>query len=382
VNEIESICRTASELVARGERSFLASVVRVRGSAYRRAGARLLFAEGSALTGSVSAGCIESELLRTGSWHAASRAVIRTFEAFGVEDDEARLGSGCGGSVDVLIEPVSDGCADALAFIGEALGSQQRVGLVTVVQSNSRLCELAARVVCASNRSLSFGIALGLESELELLARETLEDGASKARCIRRGALELLLEVLEPTPRLFVFGAQADAVPVVTFASELGWEVTVVSRQDRPVMRERFVGSRCRFVAASAAEAVPLIDRCARPLAVVMSHDYENDRETLAALLTSKARYLGVLGPLARTQRLLADIESAGRDVSTALGRIHAPVGLNIGAQTAAEIALAIVAEAQASLRGTDTRALREQKSSVQAAPAPDLRLALAEAAE
>lgn len=382
MNEIESICRCAAELAARAEPSFLASVVRVRGSAYRRAGARLLFTSEAALAGSVSAGCIESELVRRGSFHAASGPMLRSFEAGAPDADEAQQGSGCGGIVDVLLEPCVQGCADALAFIGNALRRQQRVALATVIQTRSPLCGLGARVACAGNHSLSFGIGMGLESELELLARETLEAGMPKARCIRRGALELLLEVLEPSPQLFVFGAHADVVPLVRFANELGWEVTVVSHQDRPTLRERFAGARCRYLVSPARALVPHMEHCACALAVVMSHDYANDRDTLGALLGAKLEYLGVLGPLTRTQRLLADLESTGVNSVGALSRIHAPVGLKIGAQTPAEIALAIVAEAQSCLRNANAGALREPNGVIHQAPSRSFKLALAEGAE
>ncbi|HET9932347.1 MAG TPA: XdhC family protein [Polyangiaceae bacterium] len=382
MNETEMICRAAALVKERGEASWLASVVRVRGSAYRRAGARLLFTREAAVAGSISAGCIENALVQSGSFFAADRPVLRTFEAALPDDDEPQPGSGCGGSVDVLIEPVVEGCADTLAFIGEALAGQQRVAMVTVVHSSSRFGGLGARVVRSGNQSLSVGCELALESELELFARESLETGPAKARCIRRGALELLLEVLEPSPRLFVFGAGPDVPPLVSLASQLGWDVTVVSRRDRPALRERFVGLPCRYVVSDAAALVPAINRSTRALAVVMSHDFANDSDCLEALLQANPHYLGVLGPLARTQRLLSEIENRGGDVLGGLSRLHAPVGLNIGAETSAEIALAIVAEAQARLKGADAQTLREKSGPVHAPPLPDLRLALAEAAE
>ena len=383
MNEIESICRAAAALGDRGEATWLASVVRVRGSAYRRAGARLLFTREASVAGSVSAGCIESALVQSGSYFAANQPILRTFEAALPDEDEPPPGSGCGGSVDVLVEPVVEGSADALRFIGEALSEEQRVAMVTIVHSSSRFATVGARVVRSGNESISVGCELSLESELELFAREALETGPAKARCIRRGALELLLEVLEPSPRLFVFGAGPDVPPLVMLASQLGWEVTVVSRRDRPALRERFVGLPCRYVVSDADALVPVIDRTARALAIVMSHDYANDTESVAALLQTSPRYLGVLGPLARTQRLLSDIESGGGgSVLGALSRLHAPVGLNIGAETPAEIALAIVAEAQACLRGADGKTLREKSGPVHAPVLPDLKLALAEAAE
>jgi len=378
VNELESICRASSALSHAGEASWLATLVRVRGPAYRHVGARLLFAREGVIAGSLSAGCIEAELVRTGAWHAAAGATLRSFEAETPDDAEPkRMGSGCGGSVDALIEPNTGACAETLEFIQGAQANQESVAMATVIKSGSKLGRLGARVVSSANASVSSGSALELESELGMLTRLALAAPASKPRSLRRGAFELLLEVLEPAPHLFVFGAGPDVVPVVALAHHLGWQVTVVSRHDRPSARERFV-KLCRYGVFSLESALSLLDRSARPLALVMSHDYEDDRDALGALLESRVRYLGVLGPLQRTQRLIYDLESAGcRHALGAITRVHAPVGLSIGAETPAEIALSIVAEAQASLRGASGRSLGDPLSALAAdrKSMPELRL-------
>lgn len=382
MNEIESICKAAALSRAAGEPCWLASVVRVRGSAYRRAGARLLFTREAPLAGSISAGCLESTLVRSGSFFAEKRATLQTFEAPLPDDDDPRTGTGCGGSVDLLVEPVIDRYAEVLDFIGTALAEQERVAMVSVIRSGGRAGKLGARVVRSANQSLSFGCELGLETELELLARATLDAGPARARRVRLGAFELLLELLEPSTRLFVFGAGPDVPPLVTIATQLGWETTVVSHRDRPTLRERFVKLPCRYVVSDAQALVPIVSASARAVAVVMSHDYANDRDTLGALLTAKLDYLGVLGPRARTEQLLKEPASRGLAALEARRRVHAPVGLDIGAETAPEIALAIAAEAQAYLRRADGRSRGNEPAPRHVAPFPGLEAGLAEAAE
>ncbi|MFZ5895088.1 MAG: XdhC family protein [Myxococcota bacterium] len=381
MNEIENICKSAALLARAEERCWLGTIVRVRGSAYRRPGARILFTREQACAGCISAGCVEAELVRSGSFHANTDACICTYEASRPDDEEPdAIGSGCGGNMDVLVEPVTGGCHEALTFIEAALSQQQRLALVTVIHSDSPTCKLGARVARAGNRSFSTGCTLELESELELMAKEALEAPSTRTRYVRRGAVELLLEVLQPSPRLFVFGAGTDVLPLVTYAAGLGWDITVVSGHDRPSERARFA-LVCRYVVCSAEAAVRSLNRSVRGLAVVMAHDYNADQRALAALLDSRARYIGVLGPLARTQRMLIDIEKAGGSTLGALARIHAPVGLNIGAETPAEIALAIVAEAQAALRRADAHALRD-KPAIHDTLLPDHRGTAPEAAE
>lgn len=160
-------------------------------------------------------------------------------------------------------------------------------------------------------------------------------------------------ETVETPPHLFVFGDGPDALPLVTLARTLGWTVTVVQ------MRARFE-NLARFVTADHVRTGPpariaaQVDGADRPLAVVMTHDPAYDLEALAMLLDSRARYIGLVGPRHRAEDLLATLDGTGPSLRGPVdrGRIHAPAGLAIGAETPAEIALAILAEAQAVLSG------------------------------
>jgi xanthine dehydrogenase accessory factor len=160
--------------------------------------------------------------------------------------------------------------------------------------------------------------------------------------------------VLAPPPRLFVVGAGIDAVPVVEQARAVGWEAIVCAPYARPELRTRFPRAD-RLAIAQPTEVAQLIDASDRAAAVIMNHDYEHDRACLGALLTSRARYIGVLGPRKRTARMLDELAM----VSDA--RVHAPVGLELGAECAEEIALAIVAEVQASLARAPAHSLRSR---------------------
>jgi len=161
------------------------------------------------------------------------------------------------------------------------------------------------------------------------------------------GTMEALVEAISPAPHLFVFGDGPDALPLVRLARGIGWTVTVCQ------WRARFE-NLARFAAADhvrtgpAARLAEHVDAAACPLAVVMTNDAGQDREALAMLVGSRARYIGVLGPRSRTEGLLPGLNR----IATASRPIHAPAGLAIGAETPAEIALSILAEAQAVLAG------------------------------
>ncbi len=160
-------------------------------------------------------------------------------------------------------------------------------------------------------------------------------------------------ETVEPPPHLFVFGEGPDALALVTLARTLGWTVTVVQA------RARFE-NLARFVTADHVRTGPpvriagQIEAADCPLAVVMTHDVGHDREALAMLLASRARYIGLVGPRHRAEDVLASLERAAPSLRGPIdrGQVHAPAGLAIGAETPAEIALAILAEAKAVLTG------------------------------
>jgi xanthine dehydrogenase accessory factor len=206
----------------------------------------------------------------------------------------------------------------------------------------------------------------------------TLADVASRAEealgAGRRGLVQemdgvhVAFEVVAPVVRLVVCGSGPDALPVAALATQLGWDVAVVDH--RPVEHahpERFPGARVVECAdpLRLAEAVPLTRRTA---AVVMSHHFARDTDYVQALLASDVRYVGVLGPRSRTERMLADL--AARGESTSAGeRLYGPIGLDVGGDGREAIALAIVAEVSAAMHGRAGGHLRDRQGSLHAAP-------------
>ena len=164
--------------------------------------------------------------------------------------------------------------------------------------------------------------------------------------------IEVFIEAVEPIVPLVIFGAGADAVPVVKIARQLGWRVTVVDTHARERSLERFADADavilCRPEDLRARVTLP-----ESTAAVVMTHNYFHDREVLNALLNRPLRYLGCLGPRRRTERLVSELSDSTETLETPwLGRIHAPIGIDVGAETSPEIALSIAAEILAVLRG------------------------------
>jgi xanthine/CO dehydrogenase XdhC/CoxF family maturation factor len=185
-------------------------------------------------------------------------------------------------------------------------------------------------------------------------------------------------EVVTPAVRLLVCGSGPDAVPVVRFATQLGWNVSVIDH--RPVAHahpERFPDARVIECAdpVRLGDAVPLAPHTT---AVVMSHHFGRDTDYVQALLAAGVAYVGVLGPRSRTDRVLAELAARGvaPDARTAHGaRLYGPVGLDVGGDGPEAIALAVVAEVSAVASGRTGGHLRDRSAPLHgAAPITALR--------
>jgi xanthine dehydrogenase accessory factor len=359
MNELKSIARAAEELRRQAEPFLMATVVRVSGSSYRRPGARMLLTRDRWVTGSVSGGCVEQDVMKKGWWRTRDGGPqLVTYDARSQDDMGWGLGVGCDGTVDVLLEPARSDGLDPIGFIARCYDTQQRGALATLFGGTARL---GAHVAVTANGSVA-------SDDLDDMTRESLADecrrvlarGQSRVVDCRSaaGPVEALVEAVLPVPRLFVVGAGHDVVPVVAIARTVGWETVVCDRSARFLTRERFAPDE--ILVASPKEVAARVDASDRPMAVVMSHDYERDRACLAALLETRVAYIGMLGPRRRTLRM---VDELGLGPLERHPRIHAPVGLALGAETPQEIALAIVSEIQSVLTGASAAQLREQES-------------------
>jgi xanthine/CO dehydrogenase XdhC/CoxF family maturation factor len=375
MNEVKALVEAFDASNARGERCALATVVSVEGSSYRRPGARMLVCEGGASTGTISAGCLESDVVE----HA--KRVIRAGVAKLVEYDTASttdemawgLGLGCNGVVRVLVEPLAHGSpyVEALRRSCEGWGDAP-VSVATVYQhapsapAASRI-EVGARLFVdeggeTGREKLSDEAASLIEGDLRSSPR-----GGARVYEVAGGDLKVFVETLSPPVPLVIFGAGHDALPVVELARGLGWQTEVVDPQARPASLPRFAAAD-RVTLSRPEDVGAHVNITARTLALLMSHNYSHDLELLKFLLASPARYIGVMGPRKRTERMLSEL--AAGDGAFSLGeadraRLHSPAGLDIGANAPAEIALSIIAEMRAVLDERRGGRLRERRGSI-----------------
>ncbi|WP_437774950.1 NTP transferase domain-containing protein [Sorangium sp. So ce1097] len=353
MNELERIVREAARLSAERTPFLLATVVRVSGSSYRRPGARMLVAGDRWLSGCVSGGCLEGDVMLRGEHRCRDGAVVVTYDSTTEDGEPWGVGLGCDGVVDVLLERVEAGEPhDALAFAAACFAEETTGTLVTVIRSTAGAARVGARLASGPPCALARPVA-------DPAARAAMERAArGPAGVVELDAhgITVLVEKIAPSPQLFVLGGGHDAAPIVTLATSVGFRVTVAS----PVVRQgaRFAAAERVIATGGAMDRLrALIDAAAEPYVVIMHHQRTPDRDALAAALASRARYIGVLGPARRTRDLLAELgRGAGDDP-----RIHAPIGLDLGAETPEQIALSVVGELQAVARRAQGGKLRDR---------------------
>lgn len=323
----------------RGEAAVLVTLVRIEGSSYRRAGARLLIGAAGEHAGTISGGCLETDVLRRAVWKVREGAAVETYSMRFDDTAEVPFGLGCGGEVDLLLEAAATPEFEALLTALDRTLSGEELRVVTRLPGEGKKLQ---RVIFDVNQTLVFASDSLTAAEVEAarLAVFAADSGETPG---------YFLELLKPPQRLVVYGAGEDARPLVEMAALLGWTVVVADGRAQFATRERF---------AAAQEVIALgpegrVDLLASDAVVLMTHSYEQDRRLLAATLPHGLRYLGVLGARHRTSVLLSEAAVlAGLPLETACGRLFAPIGLDLGGDGPEAIALAILAQIQAVLAG------------------------------
>ncbi len=350
----------------------LVTVVDTRGSSYRSPGARMLILPDGSRIGAVSGGCLEGELCRRAHWWTSqSPAVLKTFDTSTQEDNEG-FGLGCGGGIDLLLERLPSRPAQethAPETHAPETHPQETHPLLAQQRVNQSRDPSALAVLLHATEScgLHVGERFALENthdrpEIAALLRRCVKLGYSFTQELREGphaGCRIFVESLTPPVQLLVCGAGTDAEPLVAQAAALGWSVFVMDQRADFARPSRFPEAG-RVIVAKDARTFDELRLDARTAAIVMSHSFAQDTFFLESLLAQPLGYVGVLGSRRRTLDLLARL---GRDAVPP--GLHAPAGLDIGAETPEQIALSILSEVQATFTSRPGGALRERGGSI-----------------
>ncbi|MGA7546031.1 MAG: XdhC family protein [Methyloceanibacter sp.] len=326
-----SILQSALDWLAEGRGVALATVIQTWGSAPQPVGSLLLIDGQGNFLGSVSGGCVEGAVI-TEAADVLATAKPKTLE-FGVADDTAwSVGLACGGTIRIFLEPLAAGSDAVLRRLAGEVERRRPVALVTGLATG-------AASLAYSPADLHGGLALALE------------DAFRRDRSVRLDTSdgEVFINVFNPTIRLVIVGAVHIAQALVPLARAIGYDVVIADPRSAFAMEERFPG--VEIARAWPDEALPRIGLDARTAVVALSHDPKIDDPALISALGSDAFYVGALGSKQTHAKRVERLRQAGI-TDADIERIHAPIGLDIGAQGSAEIALSIIAEIMAAQRG------------------------------
>jgi xanthine dehydrogenase accessory factor len=324
MSELHRIGLDARSAAERGERSALATLVRTRGATYRKSGARMLVLESGEAVGAISGGCVDTSVIETAAGVIRSgRSELVSYD--GAADDPLfGAGNMCDGSVEILVEPVDAELLGRLFSIGE-----RRSGRLSIV------------------RSAPDGY------------WKTTVGTVDDLRADPHAAI-LFEETIESPPQLLLFGAGAATAALAQSASRLGWSVQIFDHREDVRARLSREGYQAR---AYDLDRLGHGDDAGWTGAVVMTHQWLRDIEIVSRLLSLDLPYIGVVSSRGRAAKLARELRGEGIDPTP----LHAPAGLDLGAETPEEIALSILAEVVAARQRREGGRLRDMEGPIHA---------------
>lgn len=307
----------------------LATIIATEGSSYRKPGAMMMINSMGQYYGLLSGGCLESDIMRQSRqcWLSKKNRIIQ-YDMREEEDIAWQLGIGCGGLVRILLQPV------------DASNDYLKLKILHQRINENKACKYIQQISEATPDNNVF--------ELNTNADTNIETKITENNIIEEQTFE---HIIKPSLKLAVFGGGIDAIPVVNIAANLGWHVTVA---DPRAGYARAV----QFSSAKSIVKTPLEDILEHiwlndiDAIVIMTHNVTLDAQALALAQQSSAKYVGMLGPKHRTERVIKEIDV---HVTKALAN---PIGLRLGGELPESIALSILSEIHAFIEDADGQSI------------------------
>jgi len=349
VKDFKAIIDAYKQVDFSQRKAALATVVKVRGSSYRSPGARMLITDDGRWVGSISGGCLEGDALRKARTVMADKNPMTvTYDTREESNQNLGIGLGCNGVIDVLIEPLDEhNQKNAINQFSSLVNTKEPVVLATIFSGLNSVGEKFLLSNSGDVTSSFSNIELNKLVQSDLLKLIESKRSEAKTYVIGDEQFEVFIELIQPTLSLIIFGGGFDARPVSELAKSLGWNVSVTDECVAHIAPIFFPTadklSLCQREFIDRDFEITPFTAC-----VLMSHNYEYDRDVLRKLLGAHTPYIGILGPRKRFDKMQQEFSVAGITLSEFdLQRIHSPIGLDIGAEAPDEIALSIISEIQ-----------------------------------
>ena len=359
MKELQGIYRAWCAARKANIRCALATVVKVEGSSYRRPGARMLVTEIGVLTGAISGGCLEGDALRKAltAIHQGENKLVcyNTMDS----DDDANFGIqlGCEGIVHILFEPLTDAENGPAKLLEKVAKAKSDCILITRFANH-----------CKDQEGTNYFYESGEGEDFEenfLLATHALEEKETNIFSKNDGSKTLVHYIPQPS-ELIIIGAGNDAQPLSEMAAKLGFNVSIIDGRPTHATVARFPDAKNVDVLKIENLDSSVFTPGKRTAMVLMSHNYNYDFAALNIAQQIPISYLGILGPKHKRDRMMAELEKRVGKISTSFKRVvFGPTGLDIGAETAAEIALSIMAEISVIMKGKSGKKLTLKKTPI-----------------
>lgn len=315
IHEFKAILKAYSQQEPQ-QKAVLATIVEVKGSAYRREGTRMLVFENGDTVGAISGGCVEKEVV------LQSASIFERKQHYKIMAYDGRYRLGCEGVIYILLEAFSI--------------SKENIELIQQYFKKRISFNIVSYFDIQKNKTNGYG------SVIQLGAHKSISVSGQPVTITKN--LSSYTQLIQPGFRLWIIGAEHDALPLCNFAVNLGWEVTVVASPQHPKTPKDF--PLAHQIINDAFHTINLDHIDKQTAIVLMQHNFAKDLRALMALKNTTPAYIGVLGSVTRKERLLnAFIERYLEVEDEFLAQIYGPAGINIGAETPEEIAISIITE-------------------------------------
>ena len=368
MKELLQIINAYDTALHAGKKSAMAAVVHVDGSSYRRPGARMMVTDDGELTGAISGGCLEGDALRKAMLVLSQQqSKLITYDTSDEGDATIGIQLGCEGVIQVLFEPIDPGNKNnPIQLLRKAVAFRQQSVLVTLVSlQDKKNKQPGTCLLMEANGNISGEIPYAelqdaVMEDVQLVMQQ--QTSLFKNYEYKNISVTAFIEFLQPPVSLVVVGAGNDAIPMMQIADTLGWEVRVVDGRGTHAKSERFTAA-CQVLVSKPEKVLEQLAIDSQTVFVMMTHNYNYDLAMLKVLLQRKVIYIGMLGPKKKLERMLDELRDEGIALTDEqLNSIYGPVGLEIGAETAEEIALSIIAEIKAVLSNKTGGSLRNKQ--------------------
>lgn len=368
MKEIKAIINAYDQIDSTKTKAAIATVVRVEGSSYRRTGARMLVMDDGVWVGGISGGCLEGDALKRARL-AIAKAIPSLVTYDTSEDDQHQIGVGlgCNGVIDVLLTPLEIGNPNNTIEILKSCMAERRqthiLLTITALEEHDTL-QAGQMIRYTDAESLAVFGDKSLEAELNKTIQVYVQKGRSRPKEFTFAdgrEVEVFIEILPPEIHLVLMGHQYDVLPLARLVKEIGWRATVIANPQK-VMQKLF-SIADELVAPDDFDTILIDDHTA---IILMSHDYKTDKYNLPKVLKTAVPYVGLLGPRVRSEKIFKELAEEEQPIVEAdMPRIHAPVGLDIGAISPEEIALSIIAEIRSVFSNRDGSQLRQRTTPI-----------------